>query len=134
MSWRWLAGVSSCFPLLSSIFLAFIPESPSWLVTQGRLEQARASLTWLRGNNYDIEEEFAKLKESYTKTQTKDSAESVNLAQKGKHLARQLSRPDVFKPLLLVDFLLLTTTIPLLDVLSMVSPYRRIILAAGSEK
>ena len=107
MSWRWLAGVSSCFPLLSSIFLAFIPESPSWLVTQGRLEQARASLTWLRGNNYDIEEEFAKLKESYTKTQMKGSAESVNLAQKGKHLVRQLSRPDVFKPLLLVNFLML---------------------------
>ena len=120
LSWRWLGAVSSCFPVLSSFLLFFIPESPSWLVTQvipgitwyhlvtqGRIEQAKESLRWLRGKNYDITDEFNKLEESYWKTQTKGSDQSINLKQKGKEFLRQLSRPDVFKPLLLVNILML---------------------------
>ena len=107
LSWRWLAAVSCCFPFLSSILLFFIPESPSWLVTQGRLEHARESLAWLRGTDYDISDEFSKLEESYRKTQTKSSDQSVSLVQRGKEFVKQLSRPDVFKPLLLVNLLML---------------------------
>ena len=107
LSWRWLAAVSCCFPLLSSTLLFFIPESPSWLVTQGRLGHARESLAWLRGTDYDISDEFSKLEESYRKTQTKSSDQSVSLVQRGKEFVKQLSRPDVFKPLLLVNLLML---------------------------
>ena len=61
----------------------------------------------MRGTEYDISDEFAKLEESYRKTQTKNSEQSVSLVQRGKEFAKQLSRPDVFKPLLLVNILML---------------------------
>ena len=34
--WRALAGVSGIFPVGLFIILWFVPESPSWLVTQGK--------------------------------------------------------------------------------------------------
>ena len=37
VSWRTLAGFSCSFPVLSLIMMFFIPESPSWLVTQGEI-------------------------------------------------------------------------------------------------
>ena len=43
VSWRVLAGFCCVFPLLSSVLLLLIPESPSWLVTQGRHHQPPAS-------------------------------------------------------------------------------------------
>ena len=113
MSWRWLAGLSCTFPLLSLLFLGFIPESPSWLVTQGRLTEARKALQWIRGDHYDVTEEFAKLEASYRKTQKEKNEQNPKQKQLSCHKfpgivmdsVSKLKRPDVFKPLLLVTTL-----------------------------
>ena len=108
LSWRWLAGVSCVFPVLSIVFLGFIPESPAWLVTQGRLAEARKALVWLRGNLCDISEEFSKLEASYAKTQKGKEKEGVDKKfslENIRQIFLKLSRPDVFKPLLLVTSL-----------------------------
>ena len=108
LSWRWLAGVSCVFPVLSIVFLGFIPESPAWLVTQGRLAEARKALVWLRGNLCDISEEFSKLEASYAKTQKGKEKEGVDKKVSLENIQQiflKLSRPDVFKPLLLVTTL-----------------------------
>lgn len=49
MKWRTIAAVSAICPILSIIALFFVPESPHWLMTKGRLVEAQASLAWLRG-------------------------------------------------------------------------------------
>ena len=109
LTWRWLAGVSCIFPILSIVFLGFIPESPAWLVTQGRLADARKALFWLRGTKYDITEEFDKLEASYAKTQKgkeeeEETGRKVSL-ENIRQICWKLGRPDVFKPLLLVTTL-----------------------------
>ena len=107
LNWRWLAGVSCIFPILSIVFLGFIPESPAWLVTQGRKADARKALVWLRGPKYDITEEFDKLEASYAKTQKgkeEGTGRKVSL-ENIQQTFRKLGRPDVFKPLLLVTTL-----------------------------
>lgn len=49
LPWRSVA-VASCFlPLFTVVALFFVPESPYWLLTKGRVNEARNSLTWLRG-------------------------------------------------------------------------------------
>lgn len=47
--WRTTMLISSGFPIVSILVLAFIPESPTWLVSKGRLSDAEKSLRWVRG-------------------------------------------------------------------------------------
>lgn len=108
--WRVLAGCCTVFPVLSMVLLFFIPESPSWLVTQGRLVEARKALQWLRGADFDITEELDKLEKSFRVTRVNQD----KVAEKGfKGFIRtvedfflKLTRPDVFKPLILMTFLM----------------------------
>ena len=43
VSWKALAWFSCIFPISSFILLFFIPESPSWLITQGTLWKCSSS-------------------------------------------------------------------------------------------
>ncbi|KAJ1522869.1 hypothetical protein ONE63_002013 [Megalurothrips usitatus] len=49
LDWRTVALVNISAPILAVVSLCFVPESPHWLVGQGRLEEARRALCWLRG-------------------------------------------------------------------------------------
>lgn len=48
-SWRTVALISCVLPLVTITALFFVPESPYWLLTKGRVEDAKRSLCWLRG-------------------------------------------------------------------------------------
>ena len=43
-SWRWMLGVSVFPPLLQILGLMHCPESPKWLYSQGKTQQAKAAL------------------------------------------------------------------------------------------
>lgn len=49
LSWRTVALCSTLLPFLTVVALCFVPESPHWLLTKGRVDEARLSLAWLRG-------------------------------------------------------------------------------------
>jgi len=53
--WRWQLGVAAVPALLFFIMLFGIPQSPRWLATQHRIEEARSVLTLLRSSNYETE-------------------------------------------------------------------------------
>ena len=48
-------------PTLMGIGLFFIPESPRYLMTHNKVEQARKALVWLRPHGSDIEAEMAEI-------------------------------------------------------------------------
>jgi hypothetical protein len=53
--WRSVSGAYTAVFFLSLFPLAFLSESPSWLVRKGRLEEAARSLKWLWGPGREVE-------------------------------------------------------------------------------
>uniref|UniRef100_A0A182IJQ0 Major facilitator superfamily (MFS) profile domain-containing protein n=1 Tax=Anopheles atroparvus TaxID=41427 RepID=A0A182IJQ0_ANOAO len=69
LKWRTVALVSSVIPVLAGLLLFLIPESPVWLASKGRLEEAKVALAWLRGwvSKDEIEEEFEQIEQQMKK-------------------------------------------------------------------
>lgn len=69
MKWRTVALCSIVFPLISTFFLFFVPESPHWLIRKKRYDDAKKSLAWLRGwvPIANIEEEYDAIKHHISK-------------------------------------------------------------------
>lgn len=54
-AWRWLLA-SSCLPAIAVVLLRIgVPESPRWLLTRGRVDQARATVRGLGGDEAAFE-------------------------------------------------------------------------------
>ncbi|XP_022898121.1 sugar transporter ERD6-like 5 isoform X3 [Olea europaea var. sylvestris] len=66
-TWRTLAWIGAIPCLLQLVGLFFIPESPRWLAKMGQWEYSKAALQRLRGDNADISEEAAEIRE-YTQS------------------------------------------------------------------
>lgn len=47
IDWRLVAWLCNIYTIVPAILIMFIPESPAWLVSKGRDEQAGKSLDWL---------------------------------------------------------------------------------------
>ena len=58
-----MTGVCIIFPVLMSLWMIFMPRSPTFLVSRGDLEEAKKSLQWLRARK-DVEEELEEIKEN----------------------------------------------------------------------
>jgi facilitated trehalose transporter len=64
--WRWALGITIFAPCVCFSMLLFCPETPVWLLSEGRQEEAWRSLEWLRGkHNRDvIEMEFNRIQDN----------------------------------------------------------------------
>lgn len=62
-----------CFQLL---FL--LPESPSWLVTRGKIDRAAKILTWLRGCENEAEREIVEIENSMELTKRKSRSQPLS--------------------------------------------------------
>lgn len=54
----WLAVIPLGFTTLFTVLATTIVETPRWLMTQGRNYEARNLLRWLRGLDYDVDQEL----------------------------------------------------------------------------
>ncbi|KAG7170347.1 Facilitated trehalose transporter Tret1-2-like 5 [Homarus americanus] len=96
-NFRWLA-VSCSFPIvLHMIMVYFTHESPSYLISKGRHEQAATALQYYRGKHYNIEKELRQLQSYLEETQER------------KRSLADIMRPYNLRPFMICLMLLLSS-------------------------
>eukprot|EP00730_Choanoeca_flexa_P003133 TRINITY_DN11300_c0_g1_i3.p2 TRINITY_DN11300_c0_g1~~TRINITY_DN11300_c0_g1_i3.p2 ORF type:complete len:409 (+),score=65.58 TRINITY_DN11300_c0_g1_i3:138-1229(+) len=78
--WRYLLALPLAFAGVQTAALAFLPESPAWLVAQGKRDKARASLVQLRQSPELADAELRQLEEDGDKAPKSQSLRTL-LAQ-----------------------------------------------------
>ncbi|MFJ6852326.1 sugar porter family MFS transporter [Streptomyces sp. NPDC091271] len=64
-AWRWMLALAAVPALLFLIGMAFLPESPRWLLSRGREAQARAVLARVRSSAAEVDAEIADIKGTF---------------------------------------------------------------------
>ncbi|KAG5677230.1 hypothetical protein PVAND_007006 [Polypedilum vanderplanki] len=97
--WKSIALISATiFPCLIFIILSVVPESPSWLLTQHRVEDAEKAFRWLRGSSPDAIcelEGLIKKHEILKKEEDASNIENDTVAR----LRVNTQKPEFYKPL-----------------------------------
>ena len=75
LSWRTTAYILTIPPILLTLLILFLPETPYWLIEQNELNDARRSLQFFRGKEYDISDELNEIQQKY-EAKNKSSKES----------------------------------------------------------
>uniref|UniRef100_A0A670YAY8 Solute carrier family 2, facilitated glucose transporter member 8 n=1 Tax=Pseudonaja textilis TaxID=8673 RepID=A0A670YAY8_PSETE len=87
LEWRWLAVLSSIPPCFLLGLMAFVPETPRFLLRQNRQSEAVAALQFLRGPLVDHEWECREIEANVNEQQEMSIAEFKN--------------PSIYKPFLI---------------------------------
>uniref|UniRef100_H0Z5A5 Solute carrier family 2 member 6 n=1 Tax=Taeniopygia guttata TaxID=59729 RepID=H0Z5A5_TAEGU len=88
LDWRWLAVAGEVPVLAMVLLLCFMPNSPRFLLSQDKEEEALGSLCWLRGEDTDYGREYEQIKDSLRKQSRRVSC-------------AELKDPFLYKPILI---------------------------------
>ncbi|NWV01511.1 GTR6 protein, partial [Upupa epops] len=88
LDWRWLAVAGEVPVLTMIVLLCFMPNSPRFLLSRGKDEEALGSLCWLRGKDTDYAREYEQIKDSVRK-----QSQRVSCAE--------IKDPFIYKPILI---------------------------------
>lgn len=67
LPWRWLAVAGEGPVLVMILLLSFMPNSPRFLLSRGRDDEALRALAWLRGAAADVRAEFQQIQDNVRK-------------------------------------------------------------------
>ena len=82
-TWRWMLGVGAVPGILLGVGMAVLPESPRWLASRGRFDEAEHVLQSLR-NKTDVSEELSGLKRDISQEANEASLSALFSAPKAR--------------------------------------------------
>ena len=85
---KWLALFCASWAVLLVLLMCFLPETPRYLLATNRRHEALHSIWWLRGPEYDAEEECALIE--------------TNLDQQENMTWDEFRKPGLYRPLILI--------------------------------
>ncbi|XP_012532353.1 facilitated trehalose transporter Tret1 isoform X2 [Monomorium pharaonis] len=91
-TWQRAAAISIGPAILSLALTRMLPETPAWLASRGRTDEAKEALLWLRGPGLNVDKEYYELCETNVKRKE----------EKKRGLLRALHKPNVWKPFLIL--------------------------------
>ncbi|XP_004926978.1 facilitated trehalose transporter Tret1-like [Bombyx mandarina] len=109
-TWQISALLCSLVTFISLCLIIFTPESPSWLLSKGRYDEAREGFFWLRGKNAKTEHELERMITSQKMTRKasitgqKDTVKA-NLKNYFRYLSEAGKKPEFVKPVVIMVFL-----------------------------
>lgn len=81
-----------------------VPESPIWLLTRHRVDEAQAAFKWLRGHSEDALVELESLVRKHEMTRKEDDADNVESDDLLAKLKVNKNKPEFIKPLGIILF------------------------------
>ncbi|XP_064108354.1 facilitated trehalose transporter Tret1-like [Macrobrachium nipponense] len=99
LTWRQISiacGIITTVPPF--IGLCLLPNSPRWLVTRGRTEEAQEALAFYRGSSYNVKRELTNIVEQLEKTNSSQMGIVEQL--------KQMCAPEVYPRFILLTFLM----------------------------
>lgn len=107
LHWRTVAWLCNAYVLLPVLLVFFIPESPAWLISKGKFNEAAKSLQWF--NRYQPQpdnrsESMAELQlqalQAEHQKKLESQARQTNLGLVG--VIKEFLKPTAYKPLILL--------------------------------
>jgi SP family facilitated glucose transporter-like MFS transporter 8 len=95
--WQRVAALCTLCALLSFIAMCAVPESPAWLASHGRTDEALSALVWFRRNRATAEAELTELTETVAKEKNNNCLGSPMSSNRRNLLAVR----NILKPFLL---------------------------------
>lgn len=90
-TWQRAAAISVGPAILSLALTRMLPETPAWLTSRDRTDEAKEALLWLRGPGFNVDKEYQELRDANAKRKEKEE-----------NLLRALHMPNVWKPFLIL--------------------------------
>lgn len=106
MHWKTVAWLSNIYAVVPCILICFIPESPAWLVSKGKIEQAAKSLRWI--NKYQPQpenrnESLAELQLNFLQKEHQQKLEQQSLTGSGALVKlKEFFKPTGYKPIIIL--------------------------------
>lgn len=91
ITYYWLSIIPLAITCLFVLMMIRLKETPRWLISRGRIAEARTILIWLRGPKYDVDKEISEIEEQL------ESEEKLSISE----LVQEFKKRSVYYPVLL---------------------------------